>query len=32
MNIAFWIAIGVAILGAFVAISNKNKKEKSNKE
>lgn len=33
MNIAFWIAVGVAILGAFVTISigNNNKKNKNNK-
>ena len=32
MNIVLWIAIGAAILGAFVTISNKNKKDKNNKE
>jgi len=32
MNTALWIAVGAAILGAFVTISNNNKKKKTNKK
>jgi hypothetical protein len=31
MNIAPWIAVGAAILGAFVTISNNNKKKNNKK-